>query len=213
MGTTAAVTDRAPAEGPPDDGASTTGRRRRLTVAAEAALGVVAAVALAVAVGSAVGSSDSGDTLETPPSGSAGAGSDDGPVTESTAGPVQDGHEVGFVRDLVDGAGGTTVVVDRALFLSGDEADAASAARGWDSPVPNDVLVLDDDRTLREYPVSPDAIVRLSVGLAPVEATQMPVDSSLAELRRLLPPSSGEPTAPASGTCSTWEWRTARSWG
>lgn len=173
-------------------------RRRRQAAVTTGALGVVAAAALGLAA-----LSGGGATLEPPPVVPASAGPTSAPTTAPTAAPpvegadglVRDGHDLGFLGPITDGPDGPTLVLDRAVVLSGEEANAEAEARGWESPVPNDVLVLNDNPRLREYVVSPDAEVFLTVGLTGAEPTDGPVESSLDELRRLLPPPSDEPTS------------------
>lgn len=178
MHTAAAEPDVLPRSGaaPRLDGRSHPRRaRRRWTVAAAAVLAVSVALAVAAGTGS--------DRLRTPATTPA----------EAADGLVVDGRDRGFLRTVGDRSDGPTLVLDRAVLLSGDAADAEAAARGHESPVPNDVMVVNDDPQLREYPVDPDAAVHLSVGLAPAEVVDVPVASSLTELRGLLPPPSSEP--------------------
>lgn len=153
-------------------------RSRRLAVGASALL----ALAVATAVGLSTLPPGDGWALQSP----AAALQEDG--TEL----VRDGVEKGFLTGLRAEEGAATVVVDRAILLSGEQAVAEAERRGLEAP-PNDVLLVDDDPRLREYPVSPDVRVTVTVGLAPADATGE-VEISLGELRRLL----GGPSVPPS---------------
>jgi len=48
---------------------------------------------------------------------------------------------------------------DRALFLTGKDADKASAAHGGESPVPNDYYIQNDSKLLRRLALAPDVQV------------------------------------------------------
>ena len=79
------------------------------------------------------------------------------------------GREFCFVTgiEVVDGT--VFVIVDYARFLTGDEAAAEAAARGDESPPPNDFYIVNDNPLLRRFPVSADASVRLVTQTTGVE--------------------------------------------
>lgn len=70
----------------------------------------------------------------------------------------------GLVRSFVSDAGGTTVAVDAAEMLTGE--DAVTAARedgviGADEDLPNDYYIRNPDESTTEFTVSPDVVVAL----------------------------------------------------
>lgn len=184
-------------------------RRRRRAAASVGALSLVAAAVLGASAVAGGGAS----TLEPPILGPA-APASEAPVapspqpvdeqpgeqptgeqppapepTEDTDGRVVDGLEMGFLRGFGDD-GGTTVQVDRAVMLTGDEALAEAEKRGFE--LQSDFLLLNDNPRIREYPVSPDVRVTLTIGLAPPETQGGSVQSTLAELRERLQVPSGQ---------------------
>lgn len=93
---------------------------------------------------------------------------DDGSSTEPTASTSDDGDASGtgngdqtagaetvpaFVTSVRTTGGVTYVTLDYIQFLVGDEAAEAAAARGDESPPPNDYYIINDNPKLREYPV------------------------------------------------------------
>lgn len=80
-------------------------------------------------------------------SGAHGSGCAPGP------GPLPDGIWFGFGQDLQPDA----IEFDLACFFTGDAAATEAAARGLESPPPNDYLIVNDNPTLRTVPVAADA--------------------------------------------------------
>ena len=72
----------------------------------------------------------------------------------SLAPELGDGVHFGFVEG-VDVAGGT-IVFDLAYFLTGEEANQAAAEHGFETPVPNDYFIVNDNPKLRTLALSPD---------------------------------------------------------
>lgn len=70
------------------------------------------------------------------------------------AGPLPDGIWFGFPNAWT----ATSIDFDLACFYSGDAATAEAAARGEESPPPNDYIITNDNPTLRAVPVAADAI-------------------------------------------------------
>ena len=61
----------------------------------------------------------------------------------------------------------SSIDFDLACFYSGDAATAEAAARGEESPPPNDYIITNDNATLRSVPVAIDAIGhRLDINIA-----------------------------------------------
>jgi hypothetical protein len=52
---------------------------------------------------------------------------------------------------------------DRALFYTGDDANKEAAARGDETPVPNDYYIVNDNPLLRTLPLSLDVVVSESI--------------------------------------------------
>lgn len=98
---------------------------------------------------------------------------------------VVDGPDTATVTGFADRDGQVVVTTNRIQLLTGDEADAYAAARGWEVPVPNDQLLVDDSPRLRDYPVRPDAAVTLTIPLTQ-DPDGEPTATALPALRRLL---------------------------
>ncbi|MBN2405083.1 MAG: hypothetical protein JXE06_05835 [Coriobacteriia bacterium] len=77
------------------------------------------------------------------------------PTEETAASTVADGRYPGIITSI-DAAtgGGWEIVTDWVQVLTGSEADAAAAARGDESPVPNDYYIINENPKLRTIPVS-----------------------------------------------------------
>jgi hypothetical protein len=149
----------------------TSDRRRRLVI-----VGLIVLALLVFGVGYAVGRGGDGESAEpsaTPavtaatssetliPSPSH-AGADDGSESSSaTLAPSPEPDVLGdgryFVRLTdVQGAdeGPLQLQYDLASFLTGEEANQAAADRGLETPVPNDYLIVNDNKKLRVTPLS-----------------------------------------------------------
>ena len=59
------------------------------------------------------------------------------------------GTDFGFIRSWTAKTGTIYLRFDRAVLLTGKAADAASAAHGGESPVPNDYFIQNDNPRLR----------------------------------------------------------------
>lgn len=79
------------------------------------------------------------------------------PAPTAAAGLVVDGVDTVRIVDVADRDGHVVLTTDRVQLLTGAEADADAAARGWEVPLPNDQLLVDDVARLRDDPVLPDA--------------------------------------------------------
>ena len=77
-------------------------------------------------------------------------------ASPTTANP---GSDFGFIRSWTAKTGTFYLRFDRAVLLTGKAADAASAAHGGESPVPNDYYIQNDNRRLREVVIADQATV------------------------------------------------------
>lgn len=99
---------------------------------------------------------------------------------------VVDGSDLGFVAELSEQDGGVVLELDRADLLTHEELVARNVEQGIDPAEALDFELVDELDEVHRYPVSPDAAVTLTVGLAPPDLQGGSVDSSLEELRGLL---------------------------
>lgn len=88
-----------------------------------------------------------------------GGGPSEPPVVAEPIDTLPDGRHFGFIRSV--DAGARTVEFDLAIWLSGDEANAAWQAAGNTGSVPNDYFVVNDNPKLRTLGLSPDLRLRL----------------------------------------------------
>jgi hypothetical protein len=79
------------------------------------------------------------------------------PATKATT--ATRGSDFGFIRSWTAKAGTIYLRFDRAILLTGKAADAASAAHGGESPVPNDLYIQNDNPRLREVVIADQAKV------------------------------------------------------
>ena len=73
--------------------------------------------------------------------------------------------DFGFIPGWYTKQGRLYLRFDRAVLLTGPAADAASAAHGGESPVPNDYYIQNDNPRLRDVPVRDDVTVVGSITL------------------------------------------------
>jgi hypothetical protein len=73
--------------------------------------------------------------------------------------------DFGFIPGWSTRQGTLYLRFDRAILLTGPAADAASAAHGGESPVPNDYYIQNDNPRLRDLPVRDDVTVLGSIAL------------------------------------------------
>jgi hypothetical protein len=69
------------------------------------------------------------------------------------------GSDFGFIRSWYAKTGTLYLRFDRAILLTGKAADAASAAHGGESPVPNDFYIQNDNPRLRDLVILDQATV------------------------------------------------------
>ena len=138
---------------------------RRIHRMAFASLAILTAIALAGCQGGA-------KTVEPQPSPAQPAPANRPAATSSSPTPAQPatppaaspttatrGSDFGFIRSWTAKAGTFYLRFDRAVLLTGKAADAASAAHGGESPVPNDYYIQNDNPRLREVAVVDQATV------------------------------------------------------
>lgn len=77
------------------------------------------------------------------------------PVTETPREESTGVSEIqpGLVKTVVNDAGTWKLTIDYIQFLTGAEAADAAAARGDESPPPNDYYVINDNPKIREFPI------------------------------------------------------------
>lgn len=161
-------------------------RRARAVAAVAGGVGLATVVGVAVALATGAGSTS---TLEqrqpasAPPTAVPVAA--EPPAPTAAADLVEDGVDTVRIVGVADRDGEVVLTTDRIQLLSGDEADAYAAARGWEVPVPNDQLLVDDVARLRDYPVQPDAPVTLTIPLSQ-DPDGDPTATTLPGLRELL---------------------------
>jgi hypothetical protein len=69
------------------------------------------------------------------------------------------GSDFGFIRSWTAKTGTIYLRFDRAVLLTGEAADNASAAHGGESPVPNDYYIQNDNPRLRDLVIVDQATV------------------------------------------------------
>jgi pyruvate/2-oxoglutarate dehydrogenase complex dihydrolipoamide acyltransferase (E2) component len=93
------------------------------------------------------------------------------------------GTDFGFIRSWTAKTGTIYLRFDRAVLLTGKAADAASAAHGGESPVPNDYYIQNDNPRLREVAVVDQAKV---IGSQQLTGSPGPNPSNLKSLLNFL---------------------------
>ena len=125
---------------------------------AVASLAILAAIAIAgCQQGSDPTSADSGTGQRPPASPSAAPTSRAAPAQQasgraSSATSATRGRDFGFIRSWYAKTGTIYLRFDRAVLLTGEAADAASAAHGGESPVPNDLYIQNDNPACATWP-------------------------------------------------------------
>ena len=100
-----------------------------------------------------------------------------GPATKATT--ATPGSDFGFIRSWTAKTGTIYLRFDRAVLLTGKAADAASAAHGGESPVPNDHYIQNDNPRLRDLVLADQATV---IGSQHLTGSPGPNPSSLKAL-------------------------------
>jgi hypothetical protein len=102
------------------------------------------------------------------------------PVATSSVLPVAedipaDHSDFGYIAGTIERDGTTFLRFDRAIFLTGDDANKEAAARGWETPVPNDYIIVNDNTKIREQPLAAAVQVFGSCALASCSPDPVPV--------------------------------------
>ncbi len=79
----------------------------------------------------------------------------------SSSSVLEDGRNFVFIKSIDVSTDPATMTFDLAYFLTGDAANQAAAARGDETPVPNDYYIVNDNSLLRTLPISPQVEVRI----------------------------------------------------
>lgn len=83
------------------------------------------------------------------------------PTSASPGAELEDGRHFGYIEsidlEIVPGS----VAFDLAYFLTGEEANQAAAEDGYETPVPNDYYISNDNPRLRTLVVARDVAIRL----------------------------------------------------
>jgi hypothetical protein len=134
--------------------------RARLAIPLLALALVAAACADEEVPAAATGPSATGPTATGPTGATTGA---TGPTAESPSpepgAELEDGRHFGFVRSVSPEA--STLELDLAYFLTGEEASEAAAEHGDEAPPPNDYYIVNDNDRLRTLDLSPDLQILL----------------------------------------------------
>jgi hypothetical protein len=148
----------------------------------------VALVGLAILTAATLAACGS-DTADPPPSPAQAGPAATTPSKPTTARPASrpaasptspnPGSDFGFIRSWTAKTGTFYLRFDRAVLLTGKAADAASAAHGGESPVPNDYYIQNDNPRLREVVIADQATV---IGSQQLTGSPGPNPSSLKAL-------------------------------
>jgi hypothetical protein len=134
---------------------------RRTHRLALASLAVLTAVTLAACGGSSQPADPQPGSAQPPPAAApstapASKPATAQPATQPAAAPTTATRrsDFGFIRSWYAKPGAFYLRFDRAVLLTGDAADAASAAHGGESPVPNDYYIQNDNPRLRDLAIA-----------------------------------------------------------
>jgi hypothetical protein len=73
--------------------------------------------------------------------------------------------DFGYLKSVKHSGGKTYLVFDRAIFYSGDAANAYAGAHGMETPVPNDYVIVNENKKLRTLLVSPSVQLFESIAM------------------------------------------------
>lgn len=106
--------------------------------------------------------------------------------------PPVTGRDFGFVTGTYTKGTTRYLRFDRAVYLTGEAANAASAARGGDTPAPDGYFIQNDNRLIRDVAVRADAV---AIGSIQLTGKKEPTPVTLSRLYAFL----GKRTAGSSG--------------
>jgi hypothetical protein len=75
--------------------------------------------------------------------------------------PLEDGRHFGYLKAARVTAEPREAEFDLAYFLTGEDANAEAEKRGFETPVPNDYFIVNDNPRLRTLPVAADVVIDL----------------------------------------------------
>ena len=101
------------------------------------------------------------------------------PAGRPAAGSATTSTDFGFIRSWTAKNGTIYLRFDRAVFLTGKAADAASAAHGGEVPVSHDIYIQNDNPRLRDVAIADQATV---IGSQQLSGTSDATPSSLKAL-------------------------------
>jgi len=130
---------------------------RRTHRLALASLALLTAVTLAACGGSSQPADPQPGSAQPPPAAAPSTAPASKPATaQPAAAPTTATRrsDFGFIRSWYAKPGAFYLRFDRAILLNGDAADAASAAHGGESPVPNDYYIQNDNPRLRDLAIA-----------------------------------------------------------
>jgi hypothetical protein len=141
---------------------------RHLIAAGALALPLIAAVALA-ACGTSQGASSTGAVPSVQTETATTAAPTMPTTTESVTEPtpstpepeLEDGRHFGYIKSVDLAPKPATLAFDLAYHLIGEEANREAERRGYETPVPNDYFIVNDNPKLRTLPLSDDLELRL----------------------------------------------------
>jgi hypothetical protein len=159
--------------------------KRRSHRPALALLTIVTAVALSGCQQGPDPTSANSDTGQRPPAAptSRPAATQQASGRASSATTATPGRDFGFIRSWYAKTGTIYLRFDRAVLLTGNAADDASAAHGGESPVANDLYIQNDNPRLRDLAIVDQATV---IGSQQLTGSPGPNQSNLKALLRFV---------------------------
>jgi hypothetical protein len=83
------------------------------------------------------------------------------PTVSTPAPELEDGRHFGYLTSVDLGPKPASLTFDLAYHLVGEEANREAERRGYETPVPNDYFIVNDNPRLRTLPLSDDLELRL----------------------------------------------------
>lgn len=141
----------------------------RHLIAAALALPLIAAAVVFAGCGTSQGASSAVAVSSLPAQPASAASTTMPTITESETEPtpstpkqeLEDGRHFGYIKSVDLGPKPATLTFDLAYDLVGAEANREAERRGYETPVPNDYFIVNDNPKLRTLPLSDDLELRL----------------------------------------------------
>jgi hypothetical protein len=83
------------------------------------------------------------------------------PISSTPEPELEDGQHFGYIKSVDLDPKPATLTFDLAYHLVGEEANREAERRGYETPVPNDYFIVNDNPKLRTLPLSDDLELRL----------------------------------------------------